>query len=614
MNWLSKFLENLIDQTIDRFRRGQWSSILVEIDVILFVLFFPEKGFLYQSISSICPKDIYPILLGGVLIIILLLAFVIRFFRLDRLISSRLLAGLLTLLTLATIVVAMIVFFQVPQNITLYVEGDKLSWGEEFLTPVDQKCKPLKDAATLAYNKQPPDYGSAKMNYSKYVKECKDASEAQIYLNNATAMLSTNPMKIAVAVPISRPDGICDSQEILRGIAIAQDEWNIKDRFKKLLVGIVDDGYSSSSTGCGATIKSDNNETGSCGVDHNQGECKIAYDSAKKLVDEKDILGVIGHFSSDATESAAKIYNHKLVAISPTSTAIRKNSEKENEKDAIILNSNIFRTAPDNSIAVENLTNKIPVKVKKIAIVYEGEGRYSRLFKENFTKYFSGKQGKGAIINSEVEDLLNPCNFSISRGFDAKKCLKDATGQGANALLLIPTTKNANKIAEILKANSESSSQLDLLGSDSMYKEQFIKGDNQNRVEGMLMAVPWNRKDDPCEVNSNRLECKAARLIDAQNKPFSPLKISWRTATAYDTTQILLEGLMQTADQKCRFNIFDYNSCLRTNLREILLKVEAKNGVLGDGKVKFDPQGDRMNREKKIGVVVKVQGGKFIQQ
>ena len=45
------------------------------------------------------------------------------------------------------------------------------------------------------------------------------------------------------------------------------------------------------------------------------------------------ILGVVGHFTSDATLAADEVYRkEKLVAISPTSTAVRKSKASEKSK------------------------------------------------------------------------------------------------------------------------------------------------------------------------------------------------------------------------------------------------------------------------------------------
>ncbi|GAA6614489.1 ABC transporter substrate-binding protein [Scytonema sp. NUACC26] len=64
---------------------------------------------------------------------------------------------------------------------------------------------------------------------------------------------------------------------------------------------------------------------------------------AQRLSGYKDILGVIGHYSSSVTSHVADIYgNAGLVAISPGSTAIKRVSGKNY---GLKFNKYIFRTA-----------------------------------------------------------------------------------------------------------------------------------------------------------------------------------------------------------------------------------------------------------------------------
>ena len=134
-------------------------------------------------------------------------------------------------------------------------------------------------------------------------------SEALIYLNNAR-IGKNEAYSIAVAVPIGTEK--TTAQEIWRGVAQA-DEINQQGGINNVPLQVV-------------IVNDDNNP-------------QTAAEVAKNLAKNKDILGVVGHFSSGVTLATAPIYQqNELVAISPSSTYVAI-SNAENY---------IFRTVPSD--------------------------------------------------------------------------------------------------------------------------------------------------------------------------------------------------------------------------------------------------------------------------
>ncbi|MFM6371830.1 MAG: ABC transporter substrate-binding protein, partial [Dolichospermum sp.] len=122
--------------------------------------------------------------------------------------------------------------------------------------------------------------------------------EVVIYYNNALARKAGSPFTLAVVVPIGTNSS--DAQEILRGVAQAQNQFHDKKGFNGRLLEIV--------------IANDDNK-------------KQAQQVAQKLVKDTSILGIIGHNSSDATKEALPEYEKaQLPIISPTSTSFLLNS------------------------------------------------------------------------------------------------------------------------------------------------------------------------------------------------------------------------------------------------------------------------------------------------
>jgi ABC-type branched-subunit amino acid transport system substrate-binding protein len=610
-------LENTVTWIVNLVQRGKWSTLLLVLATGVGFLFLPQVGLFYKYLPGYIASEVYPAIFLIFEVLLIFLSICIRLLNLDRPISRRRLAKILAFLITVTIIGTLVIAIW-PKGETAGLSSKsstpQLSYGDRFLTPVDKvDCQ---DSMTLENLKRmraglTTQKDMEKANYGQYPKICTDGGEVQIYDNNSKA-LSNNKgktVRVAVSVPISREDGPSDSAEILRGVAIAQWEWNNGEGANnRLVVGIVDDRFNSGFND-------------SCGRNLDSGECKTARQVADYLGKEKDVLAVIGHFSSDATAAAATTYeSNNLVAISPTSTTPRSaevSCKTQDIKNAICLNSYIFRAAPNDLFTIERFVDDIPRTIKKIVVAYEATAKYSTAYKEIFSNIFTSKEIGGVIANIDEKDT---CSFSSSsRKFSAQTCLNEAKTSGVDALLLVPTTKNANKgeVKELLE-NNQASFGLSLLGSDSMYKFSFVnhtnvKDSNPNSpAKGMLVAIPWIKSTDQCS-GLERLECKASVLFGAENNKNIPFGISWRTATAYDSTKALLSALFKTkhnASEKCKLFFLNRNECLRNKLKESLTDREFEaDGVLGDGKVRFQ-NGDRITGDTSM-VVAEANNGGF---
>lgn len=484
---------------------------------------------------------------------------------------------------------------------------DCFSWGENILISNShafkgeedwkRKCRDdwkFKRAGTRDYEKRR--FADAATGFNNFVISCPNDPEAWIYLNNAKYESDGNPIRIAVSVPISRQKGeeeAFDSQQALRGVALAQEQINENSGIqkRKLLVGIVDDRYK---------IVSDDIET-------KEDERKKARNIADFISKNRDILGVIGHSSSDATEAAAEVYNQqKLVAISPTSTAVRKPQDREGVK----LGEYVFRTASNDSIAAELLARKASELYRSIAIVYDGGSKYSSSFKKAFETAFEHEQGQIVnkdIVNKGEEDR---CDISKNAGYKYKngpsECLEQAKKVGKDgALLLVPSSANVKDVESLIKLNFEEASPLPLLGSDTMYDKRFLSA----TAKDMIIIVPWHRHIQPSKFETEAKEVFGYK--DEKNEEQEPFKINWETAMAYDATQALAEGLRK-ASQSCflhplfLWDKYAQSTCLRKELKNTLSNTNFKaNGVLGVDSVKFDQYGDRA-KGNGIGVLVNV--------
>jgi ABC-type branched-subunit amino acid transport system substrate-binding protein len=425
--------------------------------------------------------------------------------------------------------------------------------------------------------------------------ECLNDPEARIYLNNANAEADSNfiPIRIAVSVPISRTastyssnspsiEGALDSKETLLGVAIAQEEINATPKADninplKLVIGIADDGA--------------NDDTGAGKV-------------AKFFVENLDVLGVIGHSTSGATQVANSEYEGgKLVAISPQSTAVRQSKD---HKSRFSIGEYIFRTSPTDAVVFSNLIKNLPGSSPKIALLYESGSPYSLSFRDLFIEELKSRQGS-VVVECNLTGANCPSGF-------ADQFIAIAEDAGAEALLLVPSSQNSSdeRTNKIIGAAKQAN--LLLLGGDSMYKQRYQENPN---AEGMIVAVPWYRKDGA----PSEFEDKANDLFAPAQKKVG---VSWRSAMSYDATQALAKGLRK-ASERCNSFIsmrrisslinFSPNKksvCLRNELKVILSdeKAFSADSVIGENKVRFDGFGDRDVKElvgSQMGGLVRVE-------
>ncbi|MFN6535829.1 MAG: ABC transporter substrate-binding protein [Nostoc sp. EkiNYC01] len=323
-------------------------------------------------------------------------------------------------------------------------------------------------------------------NYTQAIKLFQQAitanrsdPEVRIYYNNAIARQRGNPFTLAVVVP--GENGRDRAQEILRGVAQSQDQFNVNGGRdgRSLEIVIANDG---------------DNE-------------KQAEQIAQYLVDTS-VLGVIGHGKSWTTQAALPIYKKAgMPIISPTSSANN------------LSGNNFFRTTPSDAGFGKKLakcTNDS--RLNTAVIVYNPKEIYSNSLREEFEKNF-----KGQII-SKI-DLRDPI-LNIEQELKNK----DSLSQNLQAVILLPNVDHTATALDIAKVNINNKLGLKLLGGDALYNQKTLD-EGGNGVEDLVLAVPWFREAPQAKVFSQT----AYKLWEKD--------ISWRTATSYDAAQAFMNSL-----------------------------------------------------------------------
>ncbi|MGD1808563.1 ABC transporter substrate-binding protein [Dapis sp. BLCC M126] len=424
-----------------------------------------------------------------------------------------------------------------------------ISQGEKLL--ISSKKTPEKEMGIQEFNSGK--FGQAITQFRQSLQVRKNDPETLIYLNNAIAEQKSNTnigekIEIAVSVPISQESDI--AQEILRGVAQAQSEFNCGLNKISLAITNIDSTLNCSGSFNGKFIE--------VTIADDEYLPKTAEKIARAIAQNEKIIAVIGHYSSDMTLQAGDIYNEaKLVAISPTSTSIHlKNFGKF-----------VFNISPSDSLASQALFSYLSKQNwvdKKIAVAYIPGNSYSESLAKEFQKLLPAK-------------FVHKCDISIGN-FSASDCVEEAKNQGAEIMLLVPATDRtlSNTIGIIDNAKG-----LKLLGGDSVYNPRVLKDAGEQAYQTNLsIAIPWHRYP-----NSEFAQTA---------KNFWNAEVSWRTATSYDATKTIIKAMDEMMGNYSRKKLQRILSS-----RDFYLE-----GVTG--KIRFGESGDRQFIEKDKSVLVQV--------
>ncbi|MBE9143521.1 ABC transporter substrate-binding protein [Planktothrix mougeotii] len=388
----------------------------------------------------------------------------------------------------------------------------RISQGEKVLIPSGDLALKQGGVAALAAGQ----YQNAVQQFNAALQQNKNDPEALIYRNNAQ-LLQNNQSYSTIAVSIPIGTSVNTAQEILRGVAQAQTEVNQGGGLGGKLLNVI--------------IVNDDNSP------------ELAQEIAKKLVNNSEVLGVIGHFGSNTTLAAAPIYEAgKLVMISPTSTS----TAISNAGDFI------FRTVPSDRFAGSTLARYLlnTLNLKKAVLFFNSANDYSSSLQTEFTTAFSGDGGE--VVT--VFDIAQP-------NFNPTQALEQARQQGAEAIVLTPDSSTIEQALQVVRTNRK---QLPLLGGDSLYRPETLKVGSDTM--GMVIAIPWH-----ILANPNSEFAQAANQLWGGD-------VNWRTATAYDATKALITAISKNPT--------------RTGVQEALsasdFTPEGATGV-----IRFLPSGDR---------------------
>lgn len=398
-------------------------------------------------------------------------------------------------------------------------ENNNLSWqistGNKNLVTTEGSSKPgfieAKNAGITATSAR--DFPLAEKEFERALKIDRNAPETIIYHNNA-AIGERPSYTIAVVIPLQ--SDLNGALELLRGVAQAQTETNRKGGIGgvPLRVAIVDDA----------------------------GDTKLAADAAQKLVEDPQVLAVIGHYSSDSTLAAGEVYDRgKLPVISAVSSSVKLTNFKPF----------VFRTIPSDYVAGRALADYSlkTLQRRKAIVFFNSASGYSSSLKSEFATALS--LGGGTIVQ-EID--MHATDFSPSKALER--------GKDADIIMLAANTGTLDKALQVVGVNN---GRLPLLGGDDVYAPKTLEI-GKSQANGMVVAVPWH------------IDANPTAAFNQATRRFWQADVNWRTTLAYDAAAAAIAAIQQ--------------SPTRQGVRDSLANPNFQ-AVGGSGPVRFLASGDR---------------------
>ena len=465
-----------------------------------------------------------------------------------------------------------------------------LSLGGRYFLANDRSCEATQ--ATQKFLLQ--DYHSALASFLQLWDEGDRHGETLIYLNNSWLLANQNILKqeygiasfrlykIAVVIPVLYNNGSV-AQNLLRGIATLQLKINLAlDNSNKLYYPLAENLSDIEQ------FKFDNRQKFGLLVYIAQDDRDLENpqsNTAIAIQDIDDIMGVIGHYSSEATANALKIYatsNIPLITASAASNNLPGNWERAN--------SLFYRVNTKDEIQAGELARFIGEREPqaRLAIMYNSHSDYCCSFKQSFLNYFSG------------EIILNYGNLSSNNYDELREKITQAQDHNVNIILLIPDggihlsslPLAGSIIRQILALNCWLVGGATLIHQDTLeWVREALKGQEITKgLDKIVFSCPWF--PDPENQPSF-----AKQFYEDSNSIWQEYINTWREGTAYDSVLMLAKAIDKFNSQGCGDR---YNFC--TVLDELFKQNNNSQGVTGN--LHFDNQGDRLGSTAKlVGVV-----------
>ncbi|MBC1275924.1 ABC transporter substrate-binding protein [Nostoc sp. UCD121] len=308
------------------------------------------------------------------------------------------------------------------------------------------------------------------------------------------------------------------------------------------------------------------------------------------LAPQLNLISIIGHYSSEMTKKALQLYSQNgLILVNSSSTSNELSHLSGGESLSF------FRLTTQDSINATQLAHYLTEKLsgknnQKVAIIYNKNSSYSTSYRNTLKKYLEQY--------SEQLIFLKECSYISENYYQIQAYLEDIKQNGVDIIIIIPdggiepnSLDNAGLISR-LKINN-----CLIAGSATFYHENVLHWIheqsqynlvNQNECQ-IIACVPWHWQSKTNGCNSeNQLGQRFCQLGD---QLWGEGKLTWRSATAFDSVLIIFRILEQFHISDSQSLLIHMNKYFKEGKKEI-------KGVTGI--IKFEKNGDRINPPAEI--------------
>ncbi|AFY79711.1 ABC-type branched-chain amino acid transport system, periplasmic component [Pleurocapsa sp. PCC 7327] len=320
--------------------------------------------------------------------------------------------------------------------------------------------------------------------------------------------------------------------------------------------------------------------------DNNNEQVSQTTKNLAAVAEELNIIAVFGHYSSKMTQKAVSIYARKgLVLITPASACDTLSN--------LVDSASFFRIRTPNRITTQHLAHYLVNRFKKIqrlAIFYNQKSIYSSSFKESLCRH---------LQSSETIQIL-PCCQALDRDFlsDIRPYIEQIRNQEVNILVIVPDGEIEKTLYNAELINAANINDCLIVGSATFAYQNILDWLdvnissgllNRNNLSNFLFVVPWHWRSQSNGFSSNNsLAVDFCKLAD---RLWGEARVTWRSATAYDSVLIVIKILERNAKQNCHTLFENMHQFYKDESRSI-------QGVTGT--IQFDKNGDRINPPTEI--------------
>ncbi len=301
-----------------------------------------------------------------------------------------------------------------------------------------------------------------------------------------------------------------------------------------------------------------------------------------RLASKLNLIAIIGHYSSEATQRALPVYTEAgIVLVNSSSTSTQLSSLGIGEQLCF------FRIPPVDTInatkLVEFLGNRVAFPhlpaLKKIAIIYARNSIYSNSYRQAIENELSN--------NTSDFQMLTSFGYTSEEEIEASNYIERINSEGVDIVIMIIDARiDPNFLANTGLLSRLNLDRCVLAGSATLYKQNFgrsILVPNDDRQPQIISCLPWHWDSHANGCNSGppaqEFCTLASRLWDAN-------KVTWRSATAFDSVLLIYQTLQQFP------HIDNSRSLLEQMDRHFKLGHHQFQGITGQ--IAFQDNGDRL--------------------